>query len=407
LGRVGAFEYTALDQKGRTRKGVAMGESAREVRVSLKKQGLSLLNIQEVREKNQSRQGGVFRGGRVRMSDLTLATRQLATLVRAGLPLAEALEAVSRQSAQKRMRLLMLAVRTQVLEGQSFSRALGAYPHLFSDLYRETVASGEQTGKLENVLERLADYLENTRKLKQKVGLSMIYPMVVLVFALGVTVALLTYVVPEVSKVFADFDQDLPALTRTLIALSDFLRSHGWLLAVGMVLGWIGFGMMLKNQAARYQFHRLLLVLPLVRTLVRGMDAARFARTFGILAASGVPALEGMEISARVLVNLPMKKAVELAAVKVREGGSIHMALNETNIFPPMLIHLVASGETSGNLSGMLQRAAEAQEQEVETYVATLTGLMEPLLILMMGGVVVTIVIAILLPVFELNTLIR
>ncbi|MBF0107570.1 MAG: type II secretion system inner membrane protein GspF [Magnetococcales bacterium] len=404
---MGAFEYTALDRKGHTRKGVAMGESAREVRVTLKHQGLSLLSIQEVREKNQSRRGGVFRGGRVGLSDLTLATRQLATLVRAGLPLAEALEAVSRQSVHKRMRLLMLAVRTQVLEGQSFSRALGAYPHLFSDLYRETVASGEQTGKLENVLERLADYLENSRKLKQKVGLSMIYPMVVLVFALGVTVALLTYVVPEVSKVFADFNQDLPALTRALIALSDFLRSWGWLLAVGLVLGWVGFGMMLKNRAARYQFHRLLLLLPLVRTLVRGMDAARFARTFGILTSSGVPALEGMEISARVLVNLPMKKAVERAALKVREGGAIHAALNETNIFPPMLIHLVASGEASGNLSGMLERAAEAQEQEVETFVATLTGLMEPLLILMMGGVVVTIVVAILLPVFELNTLIR
>jgi len=384
-----------------------MGESAREVRVSLKKQGLSLLTIQEVREKNQGKHQSVFRGGRVSQAELTLATRQLATLVRAGLPLAEALEAVSRQSSQKRMRLLMLAIRTQVLEGQSFSSALVAYPHLFSDLYRETVASGEQTGKLENVLERLADYLENSRKLKQKVGLSMIYPMVVLVFALGVTVALLTFVVPEVSKVFADFDHDLPPLTQALIALSDFLRSYGWFVAAGVVMAWIGFGMMLRNPKARYQFHRLLLVLPLVRTLVRGLDAARFARTFGILTASGVPALEGMEISARVLVNLPMKQAVAKASIKVREGGSIHMALSETNIFPPMLIHLVASGETSGNLSGMLDRAAEAQEQEVETYVATLTGLMEPLLILMMGGVVVTIVVAILLPVFELNTLIK
>lgn len=404
---MGAFEYTALDQKGRTRKGVAMGESAREVRVSLKKQGLSLLTIQEVREKNQARKGGMFRGGRVSSADLTLATRQLATLVRAGLPLAEALEAVSRQTSQKRMRLLMLAVRTQVLEGQSFSRALGAYPHLFSDLYRETVASGEQTGKLENVLDRLADYLENSRKLKQKVGLSLIYPVVVLVFALAVTVALLTYVVPEVSKVFADFNQKLPALTIALIALSDFLRTYGWFVAGGGVLAWIGFGMMLKNRASRFQFHRLLLVLPLVRVLVRGMDAARFARTFGILSASGVPALEGMEISSRVLVNLPMRRAVELAAVKVREGGSIHVALNETGIFPPMLIHLIASGEASGNLSSMLERAADAQEQEVETYVATLTGLMEPLLILMMGGIVVTIVVAILLPVFELNTLIK
>ncbi|MBF0423740.1 MAG: type II secretion system F family protein, partial [Magnetococcales bacterium] len=341
------------------------------------------------------------------LADLTLATRQLSTLVRAGLPLAEALEAVSRQTTRKRLRLLLLAVRTQVLEGQSFSRALASYPHLFSDLYRETVAAGEQTGKLENVLERLADYLENSRKLRQKVGLSMIYPMVVLVFALGVTVALLTYVVPEVSKVFSDFDRDLPALTRALISLSHFIRTYGWLMGAGLVLGWIGLGMLLRNQAARYRFHQLLLLLPLVRTLIRGLDAARFARTFGILAASGVPALEGMEISARVLVNLPMRRAVERAAVKVREGGSIHMALNETNIFPPMLIHLVASGETSGDLAGMLDRAAEAQEQEVETLVATLTGLMEPLLILMMGGVVVTIVIAILLPVFDLNTLIK
>ena len=401
------FEYTALDVRGKTRKGTLEGDTPREVRTRLRQQELTPLTVDVVRQRSKGKSRPLFSSHRVGTGDLTLATRQLATLSRAGLPVEEALHTVSRQTDRKGLRSVLLAVRARVLEGHSLANALGSFPAVFSNLFRETVAAGERSGQLDQVLERLADYLENSRKLQQKVGLAMIYPAIVMTFALLVTVALLTYVVPEVTRVFADFDQELPWLTRALIAVSDFFRHQAWLLLIMVVAGGSGIRLLMQRLWFRARFHRLLLSLPLISRLTRGLNTARFARTFGILAGSGVPALEGLRISSRLVENLPMRWAVELAADKVREGAGIHTSLAESGLFSPLVLSLIASGEAGGELSAMLDRAAAAQEQEVETLVTALAALFEPLLILLMGGMVLTIVMAILLPVFDLNQLIQ
>ncbi|MBF0213613.1 MAG: type II secretion system inner membrane protein GspF [Magnetococcales bacterium] len=405
---MGTFEYTALDGRGRTQKGVEEGDSAREVRDRLREMGLIPVTTQEIEKGASQTHPPLFSPTRsVGSADLTLATRQLATLLKASLPVEEALNAVSQQTEHKKLRVILLSVRARVLEGRALAQALGEYPTLFTDLYRETVAAGESSGQLDRVLDRLADYLEKSHKLKSGVGLALIYPAVVVFFSLLVAGALVTYVVPEITKVFEDFGQELPPLTRGLIALSDFLRHQGGWLMVGVVVAVFTIRWMMRKEGVRRSWHRLLLRLPLAASLVRGINTARFARTLGILTGSGVPILEGLRIAGRGVANLPMREAVAKAAERVREGGGLHQALAESRIFSPMVVHLIASGEASGNLANMLDRSAEAQEQEVETLIGVLTGMLEPLLIFLMGGMVLTIVVAILLPIFNLNQLIQ
>ncbi|MBF0134859.1 MAG: type II secretion system inner membrane protein GspF [Magnetococcus sp. DMHC-1] len=400
---MGAYEYTALDAKGRNRRGILEGDSPGQVRQRLREQAMIPLTVEEVR---QSTRKGKGIGG-VRRADLVLATRQLATLTGSGLPVEEALATVSRQTDNRRLGNIMLAIRGKVLEGHSLAAALGEFPLLFSEMFRETVGAGEQTGHLEQVLDRLAVFQENSHKLRQKVMLAMIYPAIVLVFALFVTTALLTYVVPQVVQVFADFKQDLPTLTRLMIFLSDFLRHHGLVVLAIVATLVILWRMLLTREPVKRFWHHLLLNLPLTSRLVRGINTAQFTRTFGILTGSGVPVLEGLRIASRVIDNRLMRDALQDAARQVREGGTLHKALGESRVFSPLVIHLIASGETSGTLASMLNRAADAQEREVETLVAILAGILEPLMILLMGGIVLTIVIAILLPIFDLNQLVH
>lgn len=402
---MGAFEYSVLDSRGRQRKGVMEGDNARQIRQLLREQGYAPLTVEEV-ARREARGGFALRRG-IGATDLALITRQLATLVRSALPLEEALQTVARQSERPRLKSMLLAVRARVMEGHSLAAGLGEFPHVFPELYRSTVAAGEQSGHLDVVLERLADYTENRQQMRQKIMLALFYPAILTLVALGVTIALLTYVVPEVVQVFANIGQQLPWLTRALIAVSDFLRGYGlWLLAALVLLFVLG-GYLLRSPEIRHRFHALLLRLPLLARLVRGLNAARFARTFSILAASGVPVLEGLRISAEVLSSLPMRAAVEGAAERVREGASISSALEASGHFPPMMLHLIASGEASGKLESMLERAAANQERELETLIAALMGLFEPLLILTMGAMVLVIVLAILLPIFELNQLVQ
>lgn len=402
-----AFEFTALDANGREHKGVLEGDSPRQVRQQLRERSWTPLVVQEVaaREAKTARSFNLRRG--VGAGELALMTRQLATLVRSGLPLEESVRAVSQQTDKARLKSMLLGVRSRVMEGHSLAAGLAEFPHVFPELYRATVAAGEQSGHLEVVLERLADYTESRQQLGQKIQLALFYPAMLTILAISVVVLLLTYVVPQVVEVFANIGQELPVLTRALIAVSDFMREYG--LFILLLLG-IGFGVfmwLLRNPGPRRQWHRILLRLPLVARLVRGLNTARFARTFSILLASGVPVLEAMRIGAEVISNLPMRDAVEEAARKVREGSSIYAALDKSHYFPPLTLHLIASGETSGKLEQMLERAANSQEREVEILVATLLGLFEPLLIVVMGGLVLIIVLAILLPIFDLNQLVQ
>ncbi|MCG5525031.1 type II secretion system inner membrane protein GspF [Ectothiorhodospira haloalkaliphila] len=401
-----AFEYTALKPTGRQARGVLEGDTPRQVRQQLREKGFTPLSVEAVqqREKRRLQLPGISRG--ISAMDLSLVTRQLATLVRSGLPLEEALGTVARQSEKARIRSMLMAVRTRVMEGHTLARGLGDFPHVFPDIYRTTVSAGEQSGHLDVVLDRLADYTENRQQMRQKIQLALFYPAIVTTMALLVTVALLTYVVPEVVQVFVGIGQELPWLTRTLIAVSDGLRDYGLYLLGGLALGALLVERLLRRPRPLHAWHALLLRLPLVGRLTRGINTARFARTLAILSSSGVTVLKALRIAAQVMANRPMRAAVETVAQRVREGSGIGVALERTGYFPPMTVHLIRSGEASGALDDMLDRAAANQERELETRIAVIMGVLEPLLILVMAVVVLIIVLAILLPIFELNQLV-
>ena len=401
-----AFEYTALDASGRTRKGVEEGDSPRQVRGRLREQGLTPMSVSQVAERAAVLRMPVLQQ-RIKPLELALAPRQMATLARAGLPIEEVLATVARQSESPKVRSALTAVRTRVMEGLPLAHALGEFPSVFPVIYRTTIAAGEQAGRLDLVLERLADNVEAQNAMRQKIQLAMFYPAILTCVALLVTVALLTYVVPEVVKVFDGMNQQLPLLTRMLIAVSDTLRDWGLLML--LILGGLGYGLrtLLQRPAYQRRWHDLLLRLPLIGRLTRGLNTARFARTLNILAASGVPLLDALNMSASVITNLPMREAVSEAAQRVREGAGVGLALERSGYFPAMTLSLIKSGESSGTLDDMLERAAETQERELEARIAMVMGVFEPLLILTMGAVVLVIVLAILLPIFELNQLVN
>ena len=402
-----AYEYTALDAQGRELRGVLDGDSARQIRQLLRDQSLLPVTVTEVSDAPASRAFSFSLGNRIGASDLALLTRQLSTLVRSGIPLEEALLAVSQQSEKARVRSVIAGVRSRVMEGRTLAEGLGAFPTVFPEIYRATVSAGEQSGHLDAVLERMADYTENRQVLQQKIRNAMVYPVLLTVVCLGIVGLLLGYVVPEVVRVFEAGERELPIMTRILIAMSDFLRAWWWLLIIVVVATTWGFRRWIRNPAARLQYDAFKLRMPLIGRITRGNNAARFARTFSILAASAVPVLEALRIAAEVVTNSTMRRAVQDAAVRVREGAPIARSLGASKLFPPMLVHLIASGETSGELEAMLERAADNQERELDGVVNTAVGILGPVMILLMGGFVFVIVIALLLPIFQLNQLVR
>jgi general secretion pathway protein F len=404
---MGAFEYTAVDSNGRERKGVLEGDTARQVRQLLRDKNLLPVAIQEVaQEEKRERRASFSFAGRVSASDVSLLTRQLSTLVRSGLPLDESLQAVAEQSEKPRIKSVILGVRAKVLEGHALADGLADFPRVFPEIYRATVAAGEQSGHLDTVLERLADYTESREQLRSRTLNAMLYPVMLLIVCTGIVFLLLTFVVPKIVTQFEASKSQLPLLTKLLIAFSDFARNWGWLVILGIGLAIWLFMRWLRNPQARRRFHRSLLYMPLIGKVVRGNNTARFARTLATLTSSAVPVLEALRISGEVVTNLPMRDAVQEAATKVREGAAIGRSLAATRMFPPMMIHLIASGETSGDLETMLDRAATNQEREMDSILGTFVGLLGPLMILVMGGFVLLIVLAMLLPIFQLNQLI-
>ena len=403
-----AFEYTVLDKKGREKKGIAEGDSARLVRQQLREQNLVPLTVIEVKKHVSGGKINSFSfNQRISTTELALMTRQLATLARSGIPLDEATATVARQSIKPKLKKLLLGVRAKILEGHTLADGLRDYPHIFSEMYCATVAAGEQSGHLDVVLERLADYTEQRQQLQQRLKLALIYPVILTIMSILVVGGLLTYVVPEVVKVFSDTGQQLPFLTIALIAVSDFMQDWFIYLLLAMIIAFIGFKKLLQQPAFKKQYHQFLLKIPVLGNLVLGGNSAQFSRTLSILAASGVPILDAMRIAVKVMDNIPMREAVEAASQQVSEGGSLSSTLESSGYFNPMLINLIASGEATGQLEQMLERAAMNQERELETTMAMLMGLLEPLLIVAMGGVVLIIVLAILLPVLDLNQLVK
>ncbi len=382
------FEYSALDPAGRETRGVIEADTERHARSLLRERGLAPLAVEGIDSaaaqpgiRERFSRPGLSRGG------LALLTRQFATLVRAGLTIEECLNVLIEQSDSARARRLLAAVRARVLEGQSLSHSLAEYPDSFPQIYRAMVEAGEHSGRLGDVLERLADYTESRESLRDKVIIAFIYPALVTVVALAVVGLLLVYVVPQ--------------------AMSDFVRASGAYALAALVGAFVAAKLLLRDEARRRRWHGWLLRLPLAGRLIRGVNAARFADTLGILTASGVPLLASLQSAAAVLTNLPMRAAVDEAVRRVREGGALAPSLGAAKLFPPLVIHLIASGEATGRLDTMLARAAEAQARELENWIRGLTALLEPLLILAMGMVVLFVVVAILLPIFEMNQLVR
>ncbi len=404
---MGAFEYIALDAAGREKKGVLEGDTAKHVRQLLRERELLPVTVTEAarEEARRQRKFGIARGASA--TDLALLTRQLATLAKAGLPLEEALLAVSQQTEKPRVQSILLGVRSRVMEGHTLASGFAEFPRVFPEIYRATVSAGEQSGHLDEVLERLADYTEGRELTRQKVLGAMLYPIVLTIMCFGIVTGLLVYVVPKVVEVFDTGKAQLPLMTRLLIGLSSFLQEWGlWLLA-GIVVVVIGTARWLRNPQARRRYHELQLRLPLIGRLVRGFNTARFTRTLSILTAASVPVLEALRIAGEVVTNIPMKTAVVDAGQRVREGAPIGRSLAQSKLFPPMTIHLISSGESSGELESMLERAAISQERELDGILAALVGLLGPLLIIVMGLFVMGIVFAMLLPIFEMNALIR
>lgn len=404
---MGAFEFVALDNAGKESKGLIEGDTPKHVRQILRERKLLPVRVTEVAHKEAKRQRSFSIRRGISPGELALVTRQLASLVQSGLPLEEALLAVSQQNDQPRTKSILLGVRGKVMEGHTLADGLAEFPQAFPELYRATIAAGEQSGHLDIVLERLADYTESRHELRQQVTNAMIYPIALVVMSVAIISFMLATVVPKIVDVFENSAGELPGLTRGMIAISDFMRNHWLFLIFAVAAFFYGVWWLLQREGPRRGYHRFLLRTPITGRLTRGINTARFTRTFSILAGSGVPILEALKISAEVIENLPMRDAVNEAAIRVREGGSIAKSLQASKLFPPMMIHLISSGEAGGRLEDMLTRAADGQEREVNGLIAALLGILQPLLIVLMGGVVLTIVLAILLPIFEINNLIR
>jgi general secretion pathway protein F len=404
---VGAFEYTALDAGGKERRGVLEGDTVRHIRSQLRDLQLLPVNVTEVVAQEKTKHTRFSIGTGVSTNDLTLMTRQIATLAKAGLPLEETLLAVSQQSEKARVQTVLLGVRAKVMEGHTLADALKEFPRVFPEIYRATVAAGEQAGHLDEVLERLADYTESREVIRQKIIGAMVYPIALTVMCFLIISVLLVYVVPKVTEVFDSYKAALPLATRILIGISDFARHYGlWALVAVVVLAFLA-RRQLQQPATRTRFGALQLRLPIVGRLVRGFNTARFTRTLSILSGSSVPVLEALRIAGEVVTNLPMREAIATATARVREGAPIGRSLAASKLFPPMSIHLISSGESSGQLDSMLERAAQNQERELDGLLTTLMGLLGPLMIVGMGVFVIGIVFAMLVPIFHMNELIR
>jgi len=335
-----------------------------------------------------------------------LVTRQLATLIAASLPIEEALLAVSKQSEKPKTKAMLIAVRSKVLEGFSLANSLAEYPRAFPELYRATVAAGESAGHLDLVLNRIADFTESQQESRSRVQQAMVYPVILFLLTVAILAGLLGYVVPDIVKVFADTGQDLPALTIFIIALSDFVKDYGVFVVIALVALSFAARRALEVASIRLEFDRRLLHLPLIAKMSRGMNTAQFASTLSILSSSGVPLVEAMKIAGQVLSNTWLRLKVSEATIKVSEGSSLNAALEQSGYFPPIMLHMIASGESSGQLDDMLSRVSNSMQQDVELLLGVLLSLFGPFMLLLMGGAVFTIVMAILLPIINLNQLV-
>lgn len=398
---MGAYQYLALKSSGANLKGVIEADSERHARHLLREQGLIPTQIQAFKKSQRSRAKH-----KISTQDLSLFTRQLATLLAAGIPIEESLRGVGEQTEKEKTKQLILGVRLKVLEGYSLAQAMGEYPQVFPELYRSTIAAGEQTGRLDVVLEKLALYTENQQQTKQKIQQALIYPTLMILVSTAIISFLMAFVVPKIIEVFTSSGQSLPQMTKLLIHLSIFVKSYGAYSFLLLMLALFAFKKSLNSPSIEIAWHQTLLKIPLTAYFVKTVNIARYIHTFGILFAAGVNVLETMKVSSSLISNRVMQRAFDHAALRVKEGTAIHQALKDTHFLSPMAIHLIASGEKSGQLALMMDRAATHMDQEVKRLIDTGLTLLEPFIILFMGGVVLFIVLATLLPIFSMEQLV-
>lgn len=402
-----AFEYQALDAAGKTVKGVTTGDHAKQVRGELRAQGLTPLEVKAVSESAANRsqsKGSPSRRIKIGTNDLSILTRQMATLLNSGMTVEETLSAMIKQSEGHKVKSIMSDIRSLVTEGYSLSDAIAMYPRSFPEIYRASISAGEQSGTLDDVLERLADYLETRHSVQRRISMALIYPMFLTLASVSIVVALVAFVVPKVVKVFEDTGQELPVLTQILISTSEFLQSYGVFLLLFLVALAFLCSYIFKMEKPKFWLHSHYLNIFGIKRMSKNINAARMARTLSIMVGSGVPLLASMRASEGVLANVVLQQDLSKAAEEVAQGVSISRALDRSGHFPPLLVQMVASGENSGKLDHMLEKAASATESEMEARISMMVGLFEPIMILVMGLTVLVIVLAILLPIFDLNT---
>ncbi len=409
-----AFQYTALNASGKQQKGILEGDNEKSIRQQLRDKQLTPLDVSTTNKagKKQAGKSGKKSAApkfnqKISNPDLVVLTRQLATLLQAGSPLEEALATAAKQTDKPKVQALVLNLRANVVEGHTFAYALNNHPKVFNELYRSTIEAGEHSGNLDKVLSRLAEYVEAREEINNQLSTALIYPIALVTISLAVIIFLLAYVVPQITQVFDSLEQELPIMTQVMITISDFIRNYWLILLIAFALTYFTIKTLLKNETNRYNWHSILLKTPLIGRLLQGINTARFSRTLGILSASGVSIIKGLEISARVVDMLPMRKAIAESEKLVREGGGISRSLAKSGKFSPMAIHLIASGENNGQLEQMLDRAATFQEREASTTIEKFMSLVQVLLVLGMGVIVMLIVLATLLPIFELNQIVN
>lgn len=412
-----AFDYVAIDTNGKQKKGTLEGDSARQVRAQLREKGMTPLSVDETVQKGskgKGKSGKDAAGGaeskvsnyKVNSLDLAVLTRQLATLIQAGLPVEEALRAIARQVEKPKTQSMMIAIRSRVVEGFPLATSLEAYPRTFSELFRATVAAGERSGHLDLVLDQLAEYTESSHETSRKVKGAMIYPIVLVFFSILIVVGLVVGIVPKMAQTLESSGQELPAITAGLIWLSDFLQAYWWAVLGVIFVVVYTVKKMLERPPVRYARDRWLLTIPLIGRFVRLVNSSRVANTLSILARSGVPLVEALGISAQVTTNMPIREAVVNATENLREGASLNRALDKSGYFPPLMVQMIASGESSGELDTMLGRAARAQERELDNMITTVIGLFEPLMMVFMGILVLVIVLAIMMPIMRMQDIV-
>jgi general secretion pathway protein F len=412
-----AFHYVAINTKGEKQKGIIEAENVKHARQLLRNKGLIPTETHDAHQKTTLKSGEKtslftsFTSGSKKKSsfaitnkELALITRQLATLLAAAMPLEEVLAAVAEQTEKERSKGLILSVRGKILEGHGLANAMRDFPRAFSPLYCSTIAAGEKSGHLDIVLQRLADYTEQQSHMRQKIQNALVYPGLMVMVSVGIVGFLLEYVVPKMVAVYSNTGQALPGITEFLIAISNGIKSYGIYILIALIVAIFFFLRTMKNNLHfRARIHRLILRMPIIGNATKITNTARFSRTFAILSSAGVSIIEAMTISAQLITNIPIRNAVEEATNRIREGANIHLALKQTHYFPPMSVHLIASGEASGQLEPMLERAANNQDNDIKQLIETALTLFEPAIILVMGAIVLFIVLAVLLPIFQLD----